>query len=110
MTNHPVQSAATQGLELSDRVEANAVIIWPGEGRSFELDFETDDYEYWYCVLLELCGDVYSHQWFEPRTMTGPYRSKDRAARALDEELEHCAIHILANKRSAEIGSVERDA
>jgi hypothetical protein len=105
MTSHPAQQPTqvkqptkTQGKQLAERVEANASIIWPGQGRSFELDFETDDHVYWSCVLLELCGDPGQGQWFEPRTMTGLYQSTERAAQALDKELADWAGQKLAKE------------
>jgi hypothetical protein len=103
MTSHPAlqptQPTKSQGKQLAERVEANASIIWPGQGRSFEMDFETDDHVYWSCVLVELCGDPGQRQWFEPRTMTVLYNSTERAAQALDRQLADWAGRKLAKER-----------
>jgi hypothetical protein len=95
MTSHPAQQPTqppkTQGTQRAQRIEANASIIWPGQGRSFEIEFETDDNIYWSCVLQELCGDPFNGLSLVPRTMTGYYGSTERAVQALDKELEDWA-------------------
>jgi hypothetical protein len=72
-------------LTRTQRIEVNAAIIWPGQGRSFELDFETDDHVHYSCVLLELCGEPGDYQTLVPRTMTILHRSTELAAQALDK-------------------------
>lgn len=100
MTSHPAQQPTQPTkTQFTERIEANASIIWPGQGRSSELDFETNDHVYWSSVLLELCGDPGQGQWPEPRTMTGMYQSTERAARALDNELADWAGRKLAGER-----------
>ena len=103
MSSHPALQPTNptkkQGEQLAERVEANASIIWPGQGRSFELDFECDDHVYWSYVLLELCGEPGQGQWFHPRTMTGQYQSTEQAAQALDKELADWAGQKTAKER-----------
>ena len=103
MTSHPAQQSTQplekEGKQRAERIQANASIIWPGQGRCFEIDFETDDHEYWSCVLLELCGDPSTVQQYVPRTMTGLHRSTKQAAQALDKELRDWAGAKLAKER-----------
>lgn len=100
LAQHSAQFQKMQGEKLTERIQANASIIWPGQGRSVEIDCETDDYVNWYCVLQELCGDLNTVQWYEPRTMTvGSHSSTDLAARALDRYLQDLAGAKLAQER-----------
>jgi len=98
--NHPVpkypQTPSSNPCEA--RIEANAAIIWPGEGRQFETDNNTDDHEYWICNLLELCGE--NGDWFEPRTMTGLHRSAEFAEQALDRYLAEWARRIRTGEKT----------
>lgn len=90
--------AREEGARFAARLNANAAIIYPGHGRSFELDFDTEDHLTWNAVLLELVDDGTR---LEPRTMTiGGYPSPDEAGDALGRELEKRAAAVLRYRES----------
>jgi hypothetical protein len=92
----PTQPTKTSGQLLEERVLANAAIIWPGEGRIFDIEHHTDDYEEYYGALHELCGAPGESWYYELRTITGLHPSIEQSARALDEKLQYMARVKLA--------------
>jgi hypothetical protein len=76
------QPPKTESPILHERVYANAAIIWPGQGRIFEMGLQTNDYEWWSYDLLRMCGNVFKGESDEIRTTSGPYRSEEQAAEA----------------------------
>jgi hypothetical protein len=65
-----------------ERIQANCKKIWGAE-KDFELDIETDDYEYYSCLVREDRGDSFG----PPLTMTSLCYGEDRAWDELDRML-----------------------
>ncbi|ROV96845.1 hypothetical protein VMCG_07850 [Cytospora schulzeri] len=80
--------------EITMRINANASKIWGGDPSSYELDFETDDYEYWSCVLKEeiVTAGNWKTSKLKLRMMTpGNAPSTNQAVRELDRILQDMA-------------------
>lgn len=75
--------------EITRRINANASKIWGGNPASYELDFETHDYERWYCILKEefRSEDGKSFHLVD-RTMTLGDRTTEQAVKQLDRTLQ----------------------
>jgi len=85
----PLNPQASKRLNQSDyeSITSNAILIWFKEGPSFDfdIDFETDDYEYYQAFLSIIRPDRLSPI---PLVMTSLYNSKERAMRDLDNTLK----------------------
>ncbi|KAH7068508.1 hypothetical protein FB567DRAFT_541209 [Paraphoma chrysanthemicola] len=64
------------------RIEANCKIIW-GNDSDYDIDAETDDWEYYSCVVKKDYGTAFR----PPLTMTGLCPSSDAALAELDRML-----------------------
>ena len=71
------------------RIEANCKIIWGGDSE-YDLELETDDYEYYSIVVRKDHGDSFG----APLTMTNLCSSKDRAWAELDRMLGLWAAQV----------------
>lgn len=73
-----------------ENVTANAILIWSKEGLSFDfdIDIETDDYEYYQAFLSAIRPDTRGRLSRIPLMMTVLHNSKERAMRDLDNILK----------------------
>lgn len=71
------------------RIEANCKKIW-GAHKYFDIDIETDDYEYYLCVVKEDHGLSFS----PPMTMITLFYGGDRALDELDRMLRLWATQV----------------
>lgn len=88
----PPDPQASKGPNQSDHenIAANATLIWFKEGPSFDfdIDVETDDYEYYQAFLSVIRPDTRGRLSRIPLMMTVLHNSKERAMRDLDNTLK----------------------
>lgn len=73
-----------------ESIIANAILIWFKEGPSFDfdIDLETDDYEYYQAFLSVIRPDTKGRLSRIPLMMTVLHNSEERAMRDLDNTLK----------------------